>query len=180
MRENRPARAGEPNSSMEDESEYDIAVTSECELERLPASLLRCAIKATLARHRTPAAQISLALVDDNHIAQLNGIHLDHDGPTDVLTFDLSDRKAAEASRVDHNPVPVEGEIVVSVDTAAREAKRRGHGIDAELALYAVHGTLHLLGYDDHGEADSERMHRTEDVILESLGLGPIYGGTGR
>ncbi len=165
---------------MEDDSGYDITVTSECELERLLAGLLRSAIKATLSRHRTPAAQISLALVDDDHIAQLNGIHLDHDGPTDVLTFDLSDRKAAEAARVDDNAVPVEGEIVVSVDTAAREARRRGHGIDAELALYAVHGTLHLLGYDDRTAADSDRMHRTEDVILESLGLGPIYGGAGK
>ena len=162
---------------MEDDSEYDIAITSECEHVPHPAGLLRTAINTTLSRHGAPAAQISVALVDDDRIAQLNEHHLGHDDPTDVLSFDLSDRKDADNKKKTGEGAPVEGEIVVSVDTASREAHKLGHSVDAELTLYVVHGTLHLLGYDDGSRADADRMHEMEDVILGSLGLGPIYRG---
>lgn len=97
-------------------------------------------------------------------MAQLNEKHLGHHGPTDVLTFDLGD-----------GGTEIEGEIVISLDTARREAKRRGHSTSAEVALYAVHGALHLLGYDDHDPRRAARMHRMEDEILQSVGLRAVY-----
>lgn len=152
---------------MEDEP-YEIAIARLCGRVSTPDSKLRDAIVATLRHHQATTAQISVALVDDAGMAELNQTHLGHSGPTDVITFDLRDEKEG----------PVDGEIVISVDTAQREAGERGHGVDAELALYAVHGLLHLLGYDDRDEAQAARIHAMEDRILSSIGIGPVYGAS--
>jgi probable rRNA maturation factor len=171
---------------MDEDPAYHIAVARvsedapECEVS------LRAAIDCTLRRHGTTAARIGVALVDDAHIAHLNVRHLDHKGPTDVITFDLrddpsrtSDDNVTRAVKGQGAPVAraLEGEIVVSVDTARREADTRGHPVEAELALYTVHGVLHLLGYDDTDENDARRMHDTEDEILSEIGWGPIFRG---
>ena len=167
---------------MEDDPDYDISVAGvDGDSAEHDACLVR-AVEATLRRHGVTTASISLALVDDRRIADLNKRHLRHDGPTDVLTFDLRD--AADAARSfeeGHDAgfadgASVDGEIVMSLETASREAARRGHALSAELALYAVHGTLHLLGHDDGDQARATRMHSTEDQILQELGLGVIYG----
>ena len=158
---------------MEDDSPYDIVIVRASGRGPVSDECLADAIRATLSRHRTPEAQISVALVDDPCIAELNQTYLHHQGPTDVLAFDLRDAVENETANV--TPGLLDGEIVVSVDTAAREAQARGHGLDAELALYVVHGALHLLGYDDRAEADAARMHAVEDEILASIGVGPVY-----
>ncbi len=193
---------------MEDDSAYDIAVARvsgcapECEAR------LRDAIESTLRRHQTLEARISVAVVDDTHIANLNRLHLNQEGATDVMAFDLRDNELERDSHlapsrmgegirasgnrgserragahglqsVGSDPVShshVEGEIIVSADTAAREAHGRGHSFEAELALYVVHGTLHLLGYDDHDQEAADRMHEIEDEILTKLGVGAVYG----
>ena len=164
---------------MEDDPAYDIAIvriSASVESSSIADAPLQEAVKATLLRHNTPTAQISVALVDDSRMAELNRYHLGLEGPTDVLTFDLRDD---DDDRPDGQGGPagggLEGEIVISVDTAAREARRRGHEVDAEASLYAVHGTLHLLGYDDHREEDAGRMHTVEDEILSSLGMGSVF-----
>ena len=165
---------------MEDDSEFDIAITNLCEAAPNLDRQLQTAIKAVLLRHHAPAAKISVALVDDARIAQLNEVHLHHKGPTDVIAFDLRDDSDATGDKVRRNGTHIEGELVVCVDAARREAKQRGHDINDELALYAVHGTLHLLGYDDQSETDAARMHEMEDDILVSIGVGPVYGGESR
>ncbi len=130
--------------------------------------LLEQAVCAALRRHSITHAHISLALVDDAGIAELNESHLHHTGPTDVITYDMRDSE---------NEAGIEGEIVISVETASREGDARGHGPFAELALYAVHGTLHLIGYDDVEADKALRMHAMEDEILVSIGLGAVYEG---
>lgn len=93
--------------------------------------------------------------------------------PTDVLTFDLgSDPRAGW----------IEGEIVVCADVAWRHARRRAtseaarrSAVRAELALYVVHGVLHLLGHEDHSRGGFARMHAREDELLSGLGLGPVF-----
>ena len=93
--------------------------------------------------------------------------------PTDVLAFDLRE----EASQPLGKPtqVSVDGDIVVSLETAQREADRRGHALWAELALYVVHGTLHLLGHDDGDAEQAAGMHQIENEILTALGYGAVY-----
>lgn len=131
------------------------------------------AVEAALVRHNTQSARVSVAVVDDDAIRQLHKRHLDRDEPTDVLAFDLR----GETTPPDDSPSEtwVDGDVVVSIETARREADRRGHRVDAELALYAVHGTLHLLGHDDQVAEEAARMHEIEDEILTGLGLGRVF-----
>jgi probable rRNA maturation factor len=151
---------------LEDE-DYRIEIHIEAGCETLDAERLREALATTLRDHRAPTCGLSLAVVNDAHIGRLNREYLGHEGPTDCLSFDLRDPGSDHA---------IEGEIVVSWETARREADARGHSAQAELTLYAIHGLLHLLGYDDHEAEDAALMHEAEDRILISLGLGPVYG----
>ena len=102
---------------------------------------------------------VSLAIVDDEAMRVVNRAYHECDATTDVLAFPLGDL-----------PVPgaFAAEIVVSFDTAERECGARGVTVVSELLLYFVHGTLHLLGYDDHEPDDARRMHtRTLEVLAE-------------
>jgi len=125
------------------------------------------AIRKTLQGHRRSQCRINVAVVDDARIAALNQKHLGKSGPTDCLAFDLRDQA---------RPDVVEGDIVISWETAQRQARARGISVEAELTLYAVHGLLHLLGYDDGNEEQAAVMHHLEDDILTAVGIGPVYG----
>lgn len=146
---------------------YEVRIARRSGEAPKTATKVRKAIRAALRRHGVERARISVALVNDAAMAQLNRDHLMHNGPTDVLSFDLRD--AAYKKSV------IDGEIVMSVDMAVKQARERGHAVEAELALYAVHGTLHLLGYNDKRKADAVRMHTVEDEILSSIGFGAVY-----
>lgn len=120
---------------MNDAPVYDISFCSDDEDDPPHECAMRRAIEATLRRHQAEHARISVAVVDDEHMAQLNEQHLGHHGPTDVLTFDLHDRErtddpSAPAGQLDlSNTLEIEGEIVLSIDTATREAEARGHSV---------------------------------------------------
>jgi len=108
---------------------------------------------------------VSLVVVDDREMGVLHGQYKNDPSTTDVLTFDLCETSGA----------PIEGDIVLCADEAARQASKRGHDTRLELLLYAVHGLLHLLGYDDHADADFRKMHRKEDELLEAAGYGAVF-----
>lgn len=112
-------------------------------------------VAATLGAVGAPDLEVSLLLTDEREIAQIHHRHLGRRSGTDVLAFDL-DGKA---------------EVVVSVERARRQARRMGHTIRAEIALYIVHGILHLCGYDDAAAKSRRRMRAAEQRILTSLGL---------
>jgi len=111
--------------------------------------------------------RVGLVVVADDEMAELHETWKNVPGTTDVLTFDLSDDDAPADT--------VEGDIVVCIDEARRQAQTRGHTLRHEALLYAVHGLLHLLGEDDQDPDSFARMHRREDEILTSLGVGPIF-----
>src|SRR5207248_7741394 len=104
----------------------------------------------------------SLAFVDNATIHRLNKQFLDHDEPTDVLSFPLSEGKK------------LAGELVIGAEVARDQAAERGHDVQAELALYVIHGLLHLCGYDDHEDADVARIRARERHYLAALGLPDI------
>lgn len=109
------------------------------------------------AAHRTLAAEgadlmaLSLAFVDDRRMINLNQRLLGRDYPTDVIAFEADEG---------------EGEIIICVDTAARQAKAEGHDTLTELRYLVAHGVLHVLGYDDGDDASRASMLRRQDEIL--------------
>ena len=163
---------------METEGHYSITFSCIRAHRPPPDSALTQAITEALTLHGVKKAQLEIALVDDSQIATLNASHFGTHQTTDVLAFDLGDSNRALRGKRPARSNAIDAQIVLSVDTARREAENRGHSLDAELALYAVHGVLHLLGYDDDCKSNADRMHEMEDTILCSVGLGPIYERT--
>ncbi len=127
-----------------------------------------------VARHAAAAegfhtGYLSVAVVGARAMTTLHQQFLHVPGSTDVLTFDLGSNRPAGY---------LDAEVVVCADVARRYAAARGHtqqAACAELALYVVHGILHLAGYDDDTPRGFERMHRREDELLSQVGLGPVF-----
>jgi probable rRNA maturation factor len=108
-------------------------------------------------------AELAVTLCDDAAIAELNGQWRNKPVPTDVLSFPQGDPLPG-------GPVLL-GDVVISVDTAARQAEERGHELHDELVVLLVHGLLHLLGHD-HDDDDERATMRDEEVrLLAALGL---------
>ncbi len=124
-----------------------------------PSAVVDLARRVLIAEGRR-SASISIALVDEASIHALNRVHLSHDWPTDVISFTLSDP----------DELILAGELVVSAEMAVAAAAEDGVTPRDELALYIVHGLLHLCGYDDSTGADAAEMRRREDEILTQFG----------
>jgi probable rRNA maturation factor len=120
--------------------------------------------RAVLDGEGVAEAEISIAFVDNPTIHQLNLRYLKHDEPTDVLSFPLSEPGARKLS----------GELVIGVEVGRAEAEERGHDVQAELALYVIHGLLHLCGEDDKTEKAAAAMRAKERRYLKELGLPDI------
>ena len=118
----------------------------------------RAAVRAALSHGGRAQLALSVAFVSDAALARIHARFLSDPAPTDVIAFDLSDEQG-EA-----------GEIYVSVDCARRVGRQRGVGAARELALYLVHGSLHLCGYDDRSFRQRIRMRRAEQLVLRALG----------
>ena len=108
---------------------------------------------------------VQISIVDDAGMIEVHRQFLDNNHTTDVISFDLSDE--FEPSR--------NFQIVVNADMARRQAAKRGHPAESELALYITHGMLHNAGYDDVDDEQSRQMHEKEDEILQAHGFGIIY-----
>jgi len=121
------------------------------------------AAQAVLA-HQSTDGDLTLVLTDDEQLHALNQEFLGIDGPTDVLSFPASETDPETAR-------PYLGDILISIPRAEVQARAAGHALEAEVQLLAIHGTLHLLGYD-HAEADEKaRMWKAQAEVLEGLGL---------
>jgi probable rRNA maturation factor len=133
-------------------------------LQATPVSMeaLRRVIHATATHVRAPVDVVGLVLVDDERIAELNQRFRGLDGPTDVISFE------AEEEGPD-----LVGEIIVSVQTARRQAEAAGHDLDTELAWLVAHGMLHVAGMDDSTPEQLEDMLHLQRIILTQLGLHP-------
>ena len=122
--------------------------------------LLRRAVRAILEDEGIADAEISLAIVDDPTIRQLHRQYLDHDEPTDVLSFVLQRSEGR-----------LEGEVIVSADTARSAAARYRRTPAEELLLYVIHGTLHVVGYrDDTRQARAKMSCRQREHLCRIVG----------
>lgn len=123
----------------------------------LPEAAVERAVRATLAAEGHDRGEISVAFLGDEEITALNRDYLDHDRPTDVISFALHDDGEAPL-----------GDVYVGVPQALRQAEELGVDPREEILRLAVHGTLHVLGYE-HPEGedrlDSEMFHRQEEIV---------------
>ena len=129
---------------------------------------LKAVAQAALAAEGVTAAELSVTVVDDRRIAAVHGEWLDDPTPTDVITFDIG---------MPGDPT-LRGDILLSAETAAREARRLTSGRQGwtphlELAYYLVHGILHLTGFDDRADDDRRRMRGRERTVMKAAGLPP-------
>lgn len=113
-----------------------------------------------------------LAIVGDHAMAREHERSMGVCGTTDVITFDLTDGASAQDSVLDVD-------LLLCADEAERRATERGIPMERELLLYALHGVLHCLGYDDHDDAAYAEMHAREDEVLEAIGVGATFGREG-
>ena len=123
----------------------------------VPRALLRAGARAVLQEQGVRDGELSLTLLGDAEIAALNQQYLQHEGATDVLSFALFEP-----------PEPVLGDIYIGVGPAAAEAEARGIPVEHELLRLAVHGSLHVLGFDHPGGAGRtrSRLWRLQERIL--------------
>lgn len=128
----------------------------------IAARRLRGVVMHALRRERCQAGtEVSVALVSDAAIRRLSRRFLGIDKPTDVLAFPLRGEVVG-----DH----MLGEVIVSVDRARLQARKIGHSPRSEVALLAVHGVLHLLGYDDTTPVAAARMARRQRTLVAEAG----------
>jgi probable rRNA maturation factor len=129
----------------------------ECPLDhaRIRAAVIQAA--NSQGYHR---GQVGVRITDDATIHRINVEHLDHDYPTDVISFDYRSQNGT-----------IEGEMVVSVDTALARSRELGWALEHELTLYLVHGTLHIAGLDDQISSDRSRMRAAERQVMRDLGI---------
>lgn len=142
--------------------------------------VLESALCQGLEQESVAGAVLSVTIVDNQTIHQINRTHLNHDYPTDVISFQLDwASDTAEAPSTDASQrsagATIEGEIVVSAEYAASFAQQCGWPVLNELILYAIHGMLHICGYDDQTPDEKRQMRHRERAILESMGLDVPY-----
>ena len=111
-------------------------------------------------RFQLKSITASISIVDDPTIHRLNREHLDHDWPTDVISFVF-----------DNEDGQIDGEIIASIDTAARLAQKAAWPTEDELLLYVIHGLLHLAGLDDINPEDRDKMRQAERDCLIALAV---------
>lgn len=114
-------------------------------------------------------AEVSLMLVDDQRIHALNLEYRGVDRPTDVLSFALQEEMEEEPESEFEDEML--GDIVISIPRARVQAEEYGHSFEREVVYLAVHGTLHLLGYDHEEEADKQEMRSKEEEVMALLKL---------
>jgi probable rRNA maturation factor len=117
-------------------------------------------------------AEVSITFVTNEAIHEINREYRDKDQPTDVISFALEEMGEGEVQIIGEDLPRVLGDIIISIDRTREQAEQFGHSFERELGFLAVHGLLHLLGYDHMNEADEKIMFGKQDEILVSFGLG--------
>ncbi len=144
-----------------------VGLSVEGEVPGVDPERLETDAEALLALVGLPDAELSVVLCDDAFIRPLNAEWRGKDQPTDVLSFPQDDDV-------------VLGDVIISVETATRQAAELGHPVEHEVRALLVHGLLHLLGHDHHDPAEAAEMRAEEEKLLVGLGLVGAAGLVGR
>lgn len=142
----------------------------ETEREKLAGLFQQGIEKAISLSGGAEEAEVSLTLVNDARIHELNREYRGVDRPTDVLSFALQEETEDEPNILDYED-DLLGDIIISVERARSQALEYGHSFERELVYLAVHGTLHLLGFDHMEENEKAEMRQQEEKVMGQIGL---------
>ena len=120
--------------------------------------------------HIDSEAELSVTFVDKDEIQNINKMYRDKDKVTDVISFALEE----DEPEIDINELDIPrvlGDIIICTDVAHKQAENYGHSFERELGFLALHGFLHLLGYDHMTDEDEKEMFGRQDAILNAYGL---------
>lgn len=148
--------------------EDTISETEQVELTKL---LKEGIYQALISGNGPEDGEIGLVMVSDEEIHALNKSYRGIDCPTDVLSFALQEKGEGEPDIIIDGEDTVLGDIVISVERARVQAEEFGHSLFREIVYLAVHGTLHLLGYDHCSDEDAGTMRKLEEQVMEKIGL---------
>nr|WGE05444.1 rRNA maturation RNase YbeY [Bacillus subtilis] len=116
-------------------------------------------------------AEVSVTIVSNDDIHQINKEYWGKDAPTDVISFALEEEGEGEIEIVGAEMPPVLGDIIISADRTREQAEEYNHSFKRELGFLAVHGFLHLLGYDHMTKEEEEEMFTKQKELLDAYGL---------
>lgn len=146
---------------MNPKNPHQILILNDTETRRRKKTLAR-AVHKTMVVHQVPSCDIRVLLTTNQRVGELNHQFRGRQEPTDVLTF--ASPNTVERGHID-------GDIAISVDMARQQARRRGASLQDELAMLAIHGSLHLLGFDDESDSDRAKMVSAMNEIAQACGL---------
>lgn len=158
-----------------------INLENDQEKINLPAAVLKrlqAGLEAVARLHNLEAdAEVDVTIVDDEEIHALNRDYRGMDKPTDVLSFALDEdvEESEEPELIGGPEEHLYGDIIISAETALRQAEEYGHGLEREMTYLAVHGMFHLLGYDHKTEEEKCVMREQEEAALRAIGLSEEY-----
>lgn len=147
---------------------YDKTDSVEADYINLVEELLTIAAEQEKIQEN---AEVSISFVKNDEIQEINKTYRDKDQPTDVISFALEDEFEGEVEIIGVELPRVLGDIIISVDMAKVQAEEYNHSFKRELGFLAVHGFLHLLGYDHMNEADEAKMKQRQEEVLGAYGL---------
>ena len=129
----------------------------------------KCIDESLNIENFTKNVEISLSIVNNEEIKEINNLYRGIDKETDVLSFPLLDNFDNINDNVLH-PIPL-GDIIISIDKAISQSNDYGHSLERELCFLVVHSMLHLLGYDHMTEGEEKIMFEKQEIILNSLNI---------
>jgi len=141
-----------------------IDVTNASSNTTFDVEIIHRVVLATVNAHHIEDYEVSVLLTDDRHMTELNLEYRGIDAPTDVLAFAM--REGEDNELISHN---ILGDIVISLETAERQATTEKHLLEEEVAFLTVHGVLHLLGYDHQTQEEAAVMFNKQEAILKHL-----------
>ncbi|MCG9127239.1 rRNA maturation RNase YbeY [Candidatus Poribacteria bacterium] len=141
-----------------------IDVTKDIDNISIDIELVYNAVRITLEAHNLDHCEVSVLLTNDKRITELNRDYRGIDSPTDVLAFAMHDD---EESR--HLNPDILGDIVISLDTAKRQADTASHSFNKEVVVLTIHGILHLIGYDHQTDEEAKKMFEKQDYLIECI-----------
>ncbi|ANX12950.1 rRNA maturation RNase YbeY [Fictibacillus arsenicus] len=137
------------------------------EFQELLANVLQKAAEM----EKTGSAEVSVTIVTKERIQEINSEYRQKDAVTDVISFAMEEMGEDETEIIGGEETRFLGDIIICLDVAKEQAEEYGHSIEREMGFLAVHGFLHLLGYDHLNEKDEKAMFGRQEEILEQYGL---------